>query len=41
MKGNEKAMMFYTKVGGTRATEYDMDHTWGDVTCRIEAFIFP
>lgn len=40
MKGNEKAMAFYTKIGGTRSPEYDMDHTWGDVTCRIEAFLF-
>ena len=40
MKGNEKAMTFYTKVGGKRAPEYDIDHTWGDVTRRIETFIF-
>ena len=41
MKGNKEAMTFYTEVGGERSPEYDMDHTWGDVTCRIEAFIFP
>ena len=40
MKGNEKAMTFYTKVGGKRAPEYDINKTWGDVICRIEAFVF-
>ena len=41
MLGNEKAMTFYTKVGGQRVSKYDMDKTWGDVTAHILAFLFP
>ena len=40
MKGNEKADAFYIKMGGRRVPEYDIDKTWGDVTRRIEAFVF-
>ncbi len=40
LKGNVKAMTFYTKVGGHRAPEYDIDMTWGDVTRRVEACLF-
>ena len=40
MKGNAKAMTFYTKVGGCRMPEYDIDMSWGDVTRRVEAFLF-
>ena len=41
LKGNDQAMSFYTKAGGVRAPEYDMKHSWGDVTASIWAFIFP
>ena len=40
MQGNESAMTFYIKVGGKRMPEYDMDHTWGDVTAHILAVVF-
>ena len=40
MKGNQKAMRFYAKIGGKRTKKYDIDKTWGDVTRRIEAFVF-
>jgi len=40
MKGNEKAMTFYIKAGGIREPKYDMDHTWGNMTRRLEAFVF-
>ena len=40
LKGNQQAINFYTKANGKRSPEYDLDRTWGDVTRRIEAFIF-
>ncbi len=40
LKGNEQAMNFYTKLKGKRSPEYDLDRTWGNVTRRIEAFVF-
>ena len=40
LKGNKQADNFYIKMGGKHTPEYDMDHAWGNVILRVEAFIF-
>ena len=40
LKGNKQADNFYVKMGGKHAPQHDMDHTWGNVVLRVEAFIF-